>query len=161
MSDQSNEQDPPKIPPPPPAPAPPKPGPQPKPDSGAAPAEHLPPGAGEGGRTSQPSGSTNGRLFATLAHVLAIFFFLLGPLVIWLVKREEDDFIDDQGREAINWELTAMIAWFISIPVGWVIGVGFLGPWIYLAKIVLNVVAAVRANEGQRFRYPFALRLLR
>lgn len=144
MSDSSN----PSQPQLPPTPSPPRPE-----VRGPEPPESPP--------TFAPAGSPSGRTIATLAHVLAIFFFLLGPLVLWLLKREEDPFIDDQGREVINWEITALIAWFISITVGYIMGFGFLAPLVFLVKIVFNVVGAVRSSEGQRFRYPYALRLLR
>jgi len=93
-------------------------------------------------------------------HWLGIGCFI-GPLVIWLAKREGMPFVDDQAREALNFNITVAIAAMvcgvlkfilIGYPLWWILGVLWL---------VCLVAAAVKANEGERYRYPFALRFIK
>ena len=101
--------------------------------------------------------SKDDRTWAMLAHLSALAGFVipfgnvLGPLVIWLVKREGSAFVDDQGREALNFQITVTIAAIVSI-ILMVVG---------LAWLILSIVAGVKANEGERYRYPFTLRLIK
>lgn len=91
----------------------------------------------------------------------------VGPLIIWLIKKDTMPFVDDQGKEALNFNITVAIAFvvlaifslltffiglIVAIPLWIIIGIGWL---------VLTIVAAVKANEGVRYRYPFCLRLIK
>jgi uncharacterized Tic20 family protein len=93
--------------------------------------------------------------------------FFIGPLVIWLLKREEMPFVADQGKEALNFAITVSIACFallvltilslgiaalLTVPLFFVIGIG---------SLVMVVIAAIKANEGVAYRYPFTLRLVK
>ena len=88
----------------------------------------------------------------------------LGPLVIWLMKKETMPFVDDQAKEALNFNITVAIAFFVLF----VLTIGTLGIGIIitaplmiiigLAWLVLTVIAAIKSNEGVRYRYPFAIR---
>ena len=87
---------------------------------------------------------------------------ILGPLVVWLVKRNELPFVDDQGKEAVNFHLTLIIAALVLSPTVCLGGIGVpiliaLG----LAGLVLSIVAAVKANGGEFYRYPFSMRLIK
>jgi uncharacterized Tic20 family protein len=91
----------------------------------------------------------------------------LGPLVIWLMKKETMPFVDDQAKEALNFNITVAIAFFVLfvLTLG-TLGIGIIitGPLMVivgLAWLVLTVIAAIKANEGTRYRYPFALRLVK
>ncbi|MBI4161374.1 MAG: DUF4870 domain-containing protein [Acidobacteria bacterium] len=87
--------------------------------------------------------------------------FLLGPLVVWLVKREDHPFIDRQGKEAVNFQITMFIALIVSAFLCIVlIGFGLL-VIVGLLMIIFPVVAAVRANEGVDYRYPLSLRFFK
>ena len=91
----------------------------------------------------------------------------LGPLVIWLMKKETMPFVDDQAKEALNFNITVAIAFFVLF----VLTIGTLGIGIIitaplmiiigLAWLVLTVIAAIKSNEGVRYRYPFAIRLVK
>ena len=91
----------------------------------------------------------------------------LGPLVIWLMKKETMPFVDDQAKEALNFNITVAIAFFVLF----VLTIGTLGIGIIitaplmiiigLAWLVLTVIAAIKSNEGLRYRYPFAIRLVK
>lgn len=118
--------------------------------------------------------SSDERTWALLGHLAAFSAFftagfgcVLGPLVVWLVKRDSLPFAADQAREAVNFNLTALIVW-IGL---WIITIGTFGIGIFLTLplglallavwIVLTIVAAINANNGQAYRYPLTLRLIK
>lgn len=101
-----------------------------------------------------------------LAHLSALAGFvipfgnIIGPLVIWLIKKDQSAFVDDQGKESLNFQITMMILYVLAgILVILVIGI-FLLPLLALISLILLIVAAVKANSGERYRYPFAIRLI-
>ena len=112
----------------------------------------------------------NERTFGMLAHLLGIFTGFLGPLIIWLVKKDEMPFVDDQGKEAVNFQITiilASIALFIIlgvfsavIPILAILVI-FLWFVVWIGTLVLLIMATVAANKGQRYRYPVCLRLIK
>lgn len=110
--------------------------------------------------------SKDARTWGMLCHLSALSVLitgvgiLLGPLVVWLLKRNDFPFVDDQGKESLNFQITMAIAFAFCIPLCF-IGVGFLLlPIVGIVDIVLTVTAAIRASDGIAYRYPFALRLV-
>jgi uncharacterized protein len=101
------------------------------------------------------------RSMAMLAHLLGIFTQFLGPLIIWLVKKDTSPFVDDQGKEALNWQITFIIGYIVSGMLTFVVIGCFLMPALFVCNIVFCILGAVAANKGERYRYPFALRLIR
>lgn len=108
----------------------------------------------------------NQRNLAVGCHLLGFiglvlpFGNILGPLVLWLVKREGNPFVDDQGKEALNFQITFTLAVLVSCAL-MVVLIGFL----LLAALavywfIVVIVAAVRASHGEAYRYPLTLRLL-
>lgn len=97
---------------------------------------------------------------AMLAHLLGIFSGFVGPLVIWLIKRDESAYIADQSREALNFQITVAIALFASIVLKIVLIGIVLVPIVFIVNFVLSIIAAVDASKGKAYRYPFALRLV-
>jgi uncharacterized Tic20 family protein len=81
--------------------------------------------------------------------------------VIWLIKKEEFPLVADQGKEAVNFQITVLL---IGI-VGALLTLVFIGFLVLLALaiywIVFTVIATMRANEGEAYRYPYALRLIK
>jgi len=106
------------------------------------------------------------RTMAMLCHLLALAGFvipfgnILGPLIIWLIKKEESAFVDDQGKEALNFQITIVIAavvlFVVTICLG---GLGVLIPM--LVGAVFAIIAGIKANDGVAYRYPFALRMIK
>lgn len=112
------------------------------------------------------SPSAEERQWALFAHLSALSGFIipfgniLGPLVIWLIKKDTLAFVNDQGKEALNFQITVMIAVLVSAGLT-VILIGFLLlPIVGIGALVLTIMAAVKANGGERYRYPFTLRLV-
>ena len=110
------------------------------------------------------------RTWAMICHLAAlsgfafpvfVFGFLLGPLVVWAVKRDDSPFIDDQGKEVMNFQLTMMIAFFFSFMLIFVLVGFFLVGILCLYEFVMIVVAAIKANEGVQYRYPLTIRFIK
>jgi len=78
----------------------------------------------------------------------------LGPLIVYLVKKDEHPFIADQSREALNFNLSVFI-YIIASAILIILVIGFLLlPAVAIAWLVLTIIAAVRANNGEAYRYP-------
>ena len=116
-----------------------------------------------------PSGSPGAEekqwaLFAHLSSLVGLiipFGNLLGPLVVWLVKKDTLPFVNDQGKEALNFNITILIAAIISgILTLIVIGLLLLF-MVGIAWLVLTIIAAIKVSNGETYRYPFALRLIK
>jgi len=110
--------------------------------------------------------SAEERQWAMFAHLSALlglvipFGNLLGPLVIWLMKKETMPFVDQQGKEALNFQITVSIAMLVAA-ILIIVVIGFvLMLLVGVAAIVLTIMAAIKANEGVSYRYPFTLRLV-
>lgn len=91
----------------------------------------------------------------------------LGPLVIWLMKRETMPFVGDQAKEALNFNITVAGIMLILFLVGiFTFGIGFLLTVplmviVALVSLVFIIIAAIKANDGVAYRYPFAIRLVK
>ena len=82
------------------------------------------------------------------------------PLIIWMVKRDEDPFIDYHGREVLNFQISIAIYTVIAIILCFVV-IGFLIlPLLFLMDLILTIVAAIRARDGETYRYPMTIRFL-
>ena len=130
-----------------------------------------------------PGGSISAdeRQWAMFSHLSALLGGLLtsvfggwgtfiGPLIVWLIKKDSMPFVDQQAKEALNFNITvSIIALAMSIVFGFLafvtLGLGLIVivPIVALfviAWVVLTIMAAVKANEGVAYRYPLALRLI-
>jgi len=113
------------------------------------------------------AGSSDERMWAMFAHLSALAGFIipfgsiLGPLIIWQIKKNEYPLVDDQGKEALNFQITMAIA-FVACCVLMLILIGFLlAAIVGLVDIIYTIIAAIAANNGQAYRYPFNLRLIK
>lgn len=96
-----------------------------------------------------------------LIFILAIFTGFIGPLIIWLLKKESSRYLDEQGKEVLNWSITVFLAAVVCMVLVFVfIGVLLL-PLLMLTNLILNILGAIAASKGQPYRYPFAIRLLK
>ncbi|MEM8781607.1 MAG: DUF4870 domain-containing protein [Planctomycetota bacterium] len=100
---------------------------------------------------------------AMLAHLLGAILSVLGALIIWIIKKDDHPFIDQEGKEAVNFQLTIFFGYLLLIPIS-IITCGF-GSFLYLPvfilALVLGIVAALKAKEGVAYKYPFAIRLIK
>jgi uncharacterized Tic20 family protein len=105
------------------------------------------------------------RTWAMLCHLCVVgqMFFpvlVIGPLLIWLFKGDELPLVKQQGKEAINFQITLFLA-AIVCAILWLVVIGMLLAgllWIY--AIVAGVIASVKVKEGVAYRYRFNLRLI-
>ncbi|UZD95249.1 DUF4870 domain-containing protein [Pseudomonas corrugata] len=114
-----------------------------------------------------PQPDREARQWAMFCHLSALsglvipFGTLIGPLVLWQIKRESDPFIDAQGKEALNFQITVAIASLISFLLMIVVIGFFLFGLIAIGALVLTIIGGIKANEGQPYRYPFIWRLIK
>ncbi|WP_225786760.1 DUF4870 domain-containing protein [Pseudomonas sp. Marseille-P8916] len=103
-------------------------------------------------------------MFCHLAALLGLVVplgHLLGPLVLWIWKRELDPFIDAQGKEALNFQISVTIAGGICFLLMFVLVGIVLFAILVVAVLILIILAGVKANEGQPYRYPLIWRPLK
>ena len=86
---------------------------------------------------------------------------ILGPLVMWLIKREECPFVDACGKEALNFQISMTIYTIVAgVLVLAVIGLILL-PAIIIFNVVLTIMASIRASEGSNYQYPLTIRFIK
>ncbi len=113
------------------------------------------------------SADRTARNWAVAAHLSGLSLYLgipfgniLGPLVIWLIKKDESPYAEDQAKEALNFQLSLTIYGIAAALLAFVF-IGFLLiPVIFVLHIVLTVVATVKTSEGKAYRYPLTIRLI-
>ena len=111
--------------------------------------------------------SKDERTWAMLSHfsVLCMFIFpfgnILAPLIIWLIKKEEMSFVEDQAKEVLNFQISMTIyllisgiLCFILIGIPFVIGLGIF-------NVIITIIAGIKANDGISYRYPINLKLIK
>jgi hypothetical protein len=98
---------------------------------------------------------------SVLAGFIIPLASIIAPLVIWLIKKDEMPFVEDQGKESLNFQITILIGFIIAIILAFVF-IGFLlMPALAIFDLVMVIVAAMKANEGVRYRYPYSIRFLK
>ena len=117
---------------------------------------------------TQAAPGTQERNWAVIAHLSALLGFVLwgvgnvlGPLIVWLVKKGEMPFLDDQGREALNFQITIFLAGLVCSSMIF-LGVGV--PLLFALSVfdlVFTIIGAIKASEGVAYRYPVNLRLIK
>jgi len=105
---------------------------------------------------------SDSRGWAVAAHLLPfVSLAIIGPLFIWLIKRDEDDFVEDQAREALNFQLSLLIYGIVSaILIIVIIGIVLLIA-VAIFGLVWSIIAAVNAANGEPYRYPLTMRMVK
>jgi uncharacterized Tic20 family protein len=110
-------------------------------------------GTGTGAGTATPSTPHGDTTMAALTHLLALVTWILGPLVVYIVT--EDEFTKENSRNAINWQIAFTLYTVVSaILVLLLVGFLFLAV-LGILNLVFCVVAAVKASDGEEWKYPF------
>jgi uncharacterized Tic20 family protein len=119
-------------------------------------------------QSSMPAASTtkDERTWAMLCHLSTLAGFVIpfgniaGPLVIWMIKKDEFPLVDDQGKEALNFQISmtiyviaSIILIFLLVGIPLLIGLG-------LFDLIVTVIAAINANDGVKYRYPLCIRFV-
>lgn len=110
--------------------------------------------------------SNDEKNWAMLCHLGGLVHFLpfgqiIVPMIIWIVKKEELPFVDDQGKEALNFQISMLIYYLICIPLIFIVIGIFLLAMLGLINLILVILAAVKAQQGEAFRYPLSLNLIK
>ena len=123
------------------------------------------PETSEGKRLVDPHAQEWERLYATFTHLTLLLFHVAIPVapavVMWLIKREKSPFVDDHGREAINFQISLLLYYILG---GLLVPACGLGLVLIIAAYALGIVgmilASVAANKGEYYRYPATVRFL-
>ncbi len=107
------------------------------------------------------------RNWGMFCHLAALAGFIIplgnviGPLVIWLMKKDESQFVDDQGKESVNFQISfiiyALVAALLVIVVIGIVLLIVLG----VGMLVLVIVAGIKASNGEKYRYPMNIRFIK
>jgi len=108
------------------------------------------------------------RNLAMMCHLLSLciltgipFAHVVGPLIGWLASRNSHWYVDHQGKEALNFNLTVMFLYLLCLPLMCLAGLGVvLAIAVLIFQIVMAIVAAVQVSNGINYRYPLTLRLI-
>lgn len=110
---------------------------------------------------------TSNDIWAMVCHLSALIGYIIpfgniiAPLVIWLVKRNQSEYINQQGKEAVNFQITISLLAILCLLL-YIIIIGLiLWPLIALANLILIIMAAIATYKGENYKYPFSLRLIK
>ena len=104
--------------------------------------------------------SNDDKNIATVTHLGGTVFSFIPALIVWILKKEDSPYIADQAKEALNFQITVLIAQFIAAILAWVL-IGFiLIPIIWILNVVFCIIAAIASSKGKTYRYPLCLRLI-
>lgn len=106
------------------------------------------------------------KTFGMLAHLLALsgyiipFGNIIGPLVIWMIKKDQSWFVSEHGKESLNFQISITIYAIISgVLIMVLVGILLL-PLVMLFGLVMTIIAGIKANQGEMYRYPLTIRLI-
>jgi len=108
------------------------------------------------------------RMWAMICHlsglaglVVPVIGCIVGPLIVWQIKKEEFTFVDEQGKEAVNFQISMLIYGIVAGLLCFAC-VGFvLAPAVAIFDLVFLLIAAVKANNGEHYRYPLTIRFIK
>lgn len=115
------------------------------------------------GETPAPQelSEADAKLWAMLAHLSGILIAVIGPLIIMLVFGPRSAFVKKQSTEALNFQITLVIAMVISFILTFVIIGAFLIPIVAIGGLVFMIIGGIKAYNGEEYRYPVTLRLVK
>ena len=103
------------------------------------------------------------KTLALITHLSGIIAGFIVPLIIWLINKDKPEkaFLISQSKEALNFQITVLLSWIVAMVLSFLL-IGFLlYPVILIGNIVFCILAGIKANNGESYRYPFALRLIK
>ncbi|MBN6053020.1 DUF4870 domain-containing protein [Nonomuraea sp. RK-328] len=107
-----------------------------------------------------PRPGTDDTTMAMLSHLLGLLVSWVGPLIIYMMKKDEAPYVRDQAAEALNFQITMFIGYVVAgILSIFLIGL-FLFPIVWIVSLVFHIQAALATNRGENYRYPLSVRLI-
>lgn len=118
---------------------------------------------GAGGETK------DARMWAMFCHLTGLARFvvpvpfggIIAPLIVWQVKKDEHPFVDENGKEAVNFQISVAIYLLAALLLCFLIIGIFLLPAVAVFNIVFLIIAAVKANNGEHYEYPLTIRFIK
>ncbi len=121
------------------------------------------------GPSPEPMSAKDERMWAMFCHVSTLAGYVIpvpginviAPLIVWMLKKDEYPLVNDQGKEAINFQINILIYVIVSALLICVyVGIFLLGA-VVIYSVVMTVIAMIKANQGEYYRYPLTIRFLR
>lgn len=112
------------------------------------------------------------KLLGMLAHLLGIFTAFIGALVIYVVKKDSD-FVRENARNALNFQICVMIAWLAVYVLVWFVAfmpfgffglfgiLGLLSPAVWVVSVIFSIIAGLKAHEGEVYKYPISYEFIK
>ena len=105
--------------------------------------------------------SQESKNMAILCHLLSLFTGFIGPLILWIIKKDEDKWISNHAKEALNFQITIIILMITSA----ILAVIFIGILLWIVTCICDllfcILACIAASKGEDYRYPVSLRVIR
>jgi uncharacterized protein len=108
------------------------------------------------------SPSKDEKTWGLLAHLSGIFLGFVGPLIIWMIKKDEMPFVNQEAKEALNFQITVAIGYAAARVLMPILHTHYLlYQAIGICNLVFCIMGAMKANEGAAYAYPFSLKLVK
>ena len=98
---------------------------------------------------------------AALLPILPIVGGIIAPLIIWQIKKDDHPFVNEQGKEAVNFQISILIYELVAGLLIFACVGAFLLPAVMIFDIVFLIIAAIKANDGFHYRYPLCIRFIK
>ena len=112
--------------------------------------------------------SKDAKMWGMFCHLAALAGFtgipfanVLGPLILWLIKKDDFAFVDDQGKESLNFQISIAIYAICCLPLFCLVIGPFLLPLVFVFDLIMVIVASIESNKGKAYRYPLCIRLVK
>ena len=122
---------------------------------------------GVGGAGAPAASSKDEQTWGMLCHLSALAGFVvpfgnvIGPLVVWMMKKAEYPLVDREGKKALNFQITIAIVFFILIPFCFIlIGIPLI-VLLGIASLILTIIAAVKTSKGEEYNYPVSIKFIK
>lgn len=107
------------------------------------------------------------KTWGMLAHLSSFagyftgFGFIVGPLIVWLVKKEQSSFIDKEGKESLNFQITMLIYYIVAGLLSFIVIGLLILPIIAIFQLIVTIMASVKAKDGISYNYPLTIRFIK
>jgi len=98
---------------------------------------------------------------SAFAGLIIPFGTIIGPLIIWLMKKDQSEYIDYHGKEVLNFQITMAIAFVISFLLMFILIGFFLLAGLAIFELIVIIIGGIKANDGVRYQYPFSIRFIK
>ena len=131
------------------------------------------PSGGQSTGAQQPAGRETNRdacMWAMFCHLAGLGGFvplapilgsIIAPLIIWQIKKDRFAFVDEQGKEAVNFQISIVLYALVAALLCFLCLGFFLLPAVYIFDVVFLLIAGVKANNGEHYRYPLTIRFIK